>query len=312
MTSRRQPGPTHIDRLSVSRITDSLLDWYHRSHRDLPWRHDRDAYRVWVSEVMLQQTQVATVIPYYERFLARFPDVHTLARAPLDDVLKLWEGLGYYARARNLHRAAGVVVTRFGGRVPHEPHVFRELPGAGTYMTAAVQSIAFGAPLAVVDGNVKRVMARLFAIPDSVDRTAGARAVQDYTQALLATHDPASYNQAVMELGALVCRPVNPLCAECPVMSACCAYAEGHPESYPVRDARRDVPRARIAVGVVSDGERVLITRRAESGMLGGLWEFPGGKVKRGEKPAEACRREIREEVGLRVDVMERIAQVQA
>jgi A/G-specific adenine glycosylase len=292
-------------------MTANLLGWYRRSHRDLPWRRDHDPYCVWVSEVMLQQTQVATVIPYYERFLERFPGVEALARAPLDDVLKRWEGLGYYARARNLHRAAQVVIERHGGRVPADPVAFASLPGVGTYMTSAVQSIAFGAPLAVVDGNVKRVMARLFAIPHSVDRSAGLRAVLQHAEELLDRADPGSHNQAVMELGAMVCRPVNPACAQCPLNDSCAAYAAGDPQAYPVRDARREVPRERIAVGVVSDGDRVLITRRAEKGMLGGLWEFPGGKVRRGEKPADACRREIREEVGLQVDVRERIARVQ-
>src|SRR5688572_12322384 len=295
----------------ASTMTAPLLDWYHRVKRDLPWRHDRDAYRIWISEVMLQQTQVATVIPYYERFLERFPDVHALARAPIDDVLKQWEGLGYYARARNLHRAANHVVARHDGRVPADAAAFAALPGVGAYMTAAVQSIAFAAPLAVVDGNVKRVIARLFTIPDSVDRRAGARVVQELAQSMLDRNDPGSFNQALMELGALVCRPLNPDCGTCPMMSACAAFSAGDPTAYPVRDARREVPRAHIAVGVVSDGARVLITRRAESGMLGGLWEFPGGKVRDGETPNAACRREIREEVGLRVEVKERIARVQ-
>ena len=259
---------------------------------------------------MLQQTQVATVIPYYERFLARLPDVHSLARAPLDDVLKLWEGLGYYARARNLHRAARAVVDEHGGAVPADAAVFACLPGVGSYMTAAVLSIAFDAPLAVVDGNVKRVLARLFALEESVDRPAGARAIQKHADKLLDREDPGTFNQAVMELGALVCRPVNPLCDRCPVSDACVARSAGDVLAYPVRDARRAVPRQKIAVGVVSDGDRVLITRRAEKGMLGGLWEFPGGKVRRGEKPADACRREIHEETGLRVEVGERIARV--
>ena len=265
---------------------------------------------MWVSEVMLQQTQVATVIPYYERFLARFPDLHALAASPLDDVLKLWEGLGYYARARNLHRAAREVVAAHDGVVPQGPEVFGALPGVGSYMTAAVQSIAFDAPLPVVDGNVKRVVARLFAIDQSVDRAAGLNAVHEHARALLDHRDPGSFNQAMMELGATVCRPVNPLCAQCPVAAACAARALGEPEAFPVRDARRTVPRAHIAVGVVSDGARVLITRRAETGMLGGLWEFPGGKVRRGETPAAACRRELREETGLAVDVGNRIARV--
>ena len=259
---------------------------------------------------MLQQTQVATVIPYYERFLARFPTLASLASAPIDDVLKLWEGLGYYARARNLHRAARAVVDEHGGAVPADAAAFASLPGVGSYMTAAVLSIAFDAPLAVVDGNVKRVIARLFALSDSVDRPAGARSVQARVSALLDRDDPGTFNQAVMELGALLCRPVNPLCDRCPVSDECVARSAGDVLAYPVRDARRAVPRQKIAVGVVSDGNRVLITRRAEKGMLGGLWEFPGGKVHQGEKPADACRREIREETGLRVEVGERIARV--
>jgi A/G-specific adenine glycosylase len=265
---------------------------------------------VWVSEVMLQQTQVVTVVPYYERFLARFPDLQSLANAPLDDVLKLWEGLGYYARARNLHRAAREVITTHHGNIPADARAFGALAGVGSYMTAAVQSIAFGAPLAVVDGNVKRVMARLFAISDSIDSPAGARAVEQQAQALLDAREPGTFNQAVMELGALVCRPVRPLCTECPVADACVARAAGDPEAFPVRNPRRAVPRQRIAVGVVSRGARVLITRRAEKGLLGGLWEFPGGKVRRGETPKSACRRELEEEVGLRVEVHERITGV--
>jgi len=295
---------------SPSKITDRLLDWYLRSHRELPWRRSLDPYRVWVSEVMLQQTQVATVIPYYQRFLQRFPDVAALAGAPLDDVLKSWEGLGYYARARNLHAAAREVVDAHGGSVPDDPAAFRALPGVGEYMTAAVQSIAFRAPLAVVDGNVKRVIARLFALRASVDRSTGARAVHEHARSLLDPRDPGAFNQAMMELGALVCRPHNPACNECPVSAWCEARALGTPDEFPVREQRRKVPVHRIAVGVVSDGERVLITRRAESGMLGGLWEFPGGKIQPTERARAACEREIREEVGLRVEVVARIARV--
>ena len=292
-----------------SRIAQRLLDWYHDSHRDLPWRRDRDPYRIWVSEVMLQQTQVATVIPYYERFLARFPTVHALARAPLDDVLKLWEGLGYYARARNLHRAAQVVVNDHNGVVPADAKTFASLPGVGTYMTAAVQSIACDAPLAVVDGNVKRVLARIFAITESVDRQPGARMVQQHADDLLDRSDPGTFNQAIMELGALVCRPLNPSCDACPVMHECAALSRGV-HAFPVRDEKRAVPKQKIAVGVVTDGKRVLITRRAEKGMLGGLWEFPGGKVQPGEKAPDACQRELREETGLSVEVGKRIARV--
>jgi A/G-specific adenine glycosylase len=293
-----------------ARVTHRLLDWYGEAQRDLPWRKGRDPYRIWVSEVMLQQTQVATVIPYYERFLARFPDIVSLASASIDDVLKLWEGLGYYARARNLHRAAQVVATEYQGVIPSDPKTFASLPGVGTYMTAAVQSIAFDAPLAAVDGNVKRVLARLLALGDSVDSRVGARAIRAEADRLLDRNHPGTFNQAVMELGALVCRPLNPRCDDCPLEDDCAARRLDAPLGFPIRAQKRPVPKQKIAVGVVSDGNRVLITRRAEKGMLGGLWEFPGGKVQRGEKATDACRREIREETGLSVGVDARIARV--
>ncbi len=291
-------------------LTSRLLDWYRRSHRDLPWRRTRDPYRIWVSEVMLQQTQVATVIPYYARFLERFPDIESLARAPLDEVLKRWEGLGYYARARNLHAAARRVVSEHGGAVPREPAVFRSLPGVGDYIAAAVPSIAFDAPLAVVDGNVKRVVARLVALAESVDRPAGTRAVRENAQRLLDRSHPGDFNQAMMELGAVVCRPASPLCGACPVAASCRALSLGDPAAFPVRDARRAVPTQHIAVGVVSRDGRVLITRRREDAMLGGLWEFPGGKIEDGESAQAACAREIKEEVDLDVDVGDRLTRV--
>lgn len=290
------------------RMTRELLDWFEEHRRDLPWRRTSDAYRIWVSEVMLQQTQVRTVIPYYQRFLARFPDLAALAAAPLDDVLKHWEGLGYYARARNLHAAARSLAN---AAVPNDPECFGALPGVGGYMRAAVMSIAFGRPLAAVDGNVKRVLARVFAIEDAVDRPAGARAVQAFADALLDAKQPGEFNQAMMELGAVLCRPRQPLCEACPWSESCAALAAGRWERYPRTSPKRAVPTARIAVGVVSRRGRLLITRRAESAMLGGLWEFPGGKIRRGETAADACRREIREETGLDVDVVEHVASVQ-
>jgi A/G-specific adenine glycosylase len=290
------------------RMTRELLDWFEENRRDLPWRHTSDPYRIWVSEVMLQQTQVRTVIPYYQRFLIRFPDLKSFAAASLDDVLKHWEGLGYYARARNLHAAARALS---GGTVPDDPQRFGALPGVGGYMRAAVMSIAFGRPLAAVDGNVKRVLARVFGIEEAVDRPAGARVVQSFADSLLEIKHPGEFNQALMELGALLCRPRNPQCEACPWSASCAAFASGTWERYPRTSPKRAVPTARIAVGVVSRRGRLLITRRAESAMLGGLWEFPGGKIKRGEAPADACRREIREETGLDVDVVEHVTSVQ-
>lgn len=291
-------------------MTRDLLVWFADAQRDLPWRHTRDPYRIWVSEVMLQQTQVGTVIPYYDRFLTRFPDLASLSRAPLDDVLKLWEGLGYYARARNLHAAAREIMANHRGVVPDHPERFRELPGVGVYVRAAVMSIAFGQPLASVDGNVKRVLARAFGVDEPIDRPEGTRSIQELADLLLDREQPGTFNQAVMELGALVCRPRNPDCPACPWSHDCVAHAEGSTNDYPHKSPRRMAPTARIAVGVVARRGRVLITRRAETAMLGGLWEFPGGKIRAGESPEHACQREIREETGLDVDVIERVARV--
>jgi A/G-specific adenine glycosylase len=287
-----------------------LAEWYATGQRRLPWRATRDPYRVWVSEVMLQQTQVKTVIPYYLTFVERYPDVRTLARADLEDVLKTWEGMGYYARARNLHRAAIEVCKRFGGRVPDDPRLFRALPGVGSYICAAVQSIAFGAPMAVVDGNVKRVLARLFAIETPSNRPSGGNDFAQAAQAFLDTTDPGAFNQAVMELGALVCKPTSPCCGECPLQRYCLARRQSRQAELPVRAKRPPRPVQHVAVGIVENNGRVLITRREPNGLLGGLWEFPGGKVNEGESPREACRRELAEETGLSVDVGELVARV--
>jgi len=287
-----------------------LLAWYESNCRRLPWRETRDPYRIWVSEVMLQQTQVQTVRPYYRRFLRQLPTLRKLAAADLETVLKLWEGLGYYARARNLHRAAGMLVATHSGRVPDRWEEFRALPGVGDYIAAAVLSIAFDRPHAVVDGNVMRVLARLLTIAAPVNESASRKIFQAEADRLLDHRRSGDFNQALMELGALVCTPASPDCAVCPLIGYCAAYRNGAAGSYPRRVASRAVPEVQIAVGVVSKNGRVLITRRAPQGLLGGLWEFPGGKLRKGEHPKAACVREIKEEVNLEVVVEEPLAQV--
>lgn len=288
----------------------SLSAWFAANRRTLPWRETRDPYKIWVSEVMLQQTQVSTAIPYYTSFLDEFPYVSTLAAASQERVLKSWEGLGYYARARNLHRAAGEVCDRYQGRVPDDPVAFRALPGVGDYICAAVQSIAFGAPLAAVDGNVKRVLARLFEIDTAVNRPAGQHEFQEAADRLLERGDPGTFNQAAMELGALVCRPAAPDCASCPISSGCAAHTTGRQKELPVRDKRRPRPTQHVAVGVIENDDRILVTRREPEGFLGGLWEFPGGKIEEGESAGDACAREVREETGLDVEVVAHVARV--
>ncbi len=293
----------------VASVRSCLLDWYDRNRRDLPWRQSTDPYRVWVSEVMLQQTQVRTVVPYFERFIARFPDIAALAGADGHAAIKMWEGLGYYARVRNLQRAARIVVDN-GGRIPDDPTAFRELPGVGEYICSAVQSIAFGHPLAVVDGNVKRVLARLFAIGAPVNRSPAHKLFRERADFLLDRNNPSRFNQAMMELGALVCRPTSPDCRKCPLSDHCRAARAGLQEQYPVKEKRPPVPSHRIAVGVVERGNRVLITRRPPEGLLGGLWEFPGGKIEDGETPEAAVTREIKEEAGLDIEVTSFVARV--
>ena len=253
----------------------ALLPWYRRHARVLPWRESRDAYRVWVSEIMLQQTQVATVQGYYERFLSRFPTVHALARAPLDRVLAAWSGLGYYRRARHLHEAAGIVVREHAGRVPSEPGTFAALPGVGRYTVGAVLSIGFGAPLPVLDGNVARVLSRLAARPWSIRRPADARALWALAEQLLDRRSPGDWNQALMELGAIVCTPRAPRCEACPVRRFCRAAALGRQEEFPAKAPRRATVRLRRAVALVERRGKVLLVRRSGE-LLDGLWEPPG------------------------------------
>lgn len=295
----------------------SLPDWFDGARRPMPWREAgpdgrRDPYRVWVSEVMLQQTRVETATPYFLRFVEAFPTVGDLAAASQDGVLKRWEGLGYYSRARNLHRAAGLVVAEHGGRVPSDPEAFRALPGVGPYTAAAVLSLAFGEPLAVLDGNVIRVLARVFAVEADAKAGRTRSALQDLASRLLDPDDPGRWNESVMEVGATVCTPRAPACGRCPLNGVCAAYAEGQPEAYPVTSAAKPTPHHTVAVAVVvgPDG-RLLIQRRPESAMLGGLWEFPGGKQEPGESVEAACRREVREELGVDIVVERPVALVQ-
>ncbi len=281
-------------------IASALLVWYGRQERDIPWRGDRDPYRVWVGEVMAQQTRLGVVRPYYHRFIEHFPDLESLASAELDDVLKAWEGLGYYARARNLAAAAREVVAAYGGDLPATAGALRGLPGVGRYIAGAVASIAFGESEPAVDANSRRVLSRLFdlARPTPVRLEARARSLLG-----AAPGRAAELNQALMDLGATVCRSVSPLCGECPVRAFCAARARGTVAGRPPPRGARALPHYSIAAAVVWRRGRVLIARRPEDGLLGGLWEFPGGKIEPGESAPEAARREVREEMGIAVEV---------
>jgi len=280
-----------------------LLTWFRKHKRDLPWRRASDPYKIWVAEVMLQQTQVFTALPYYRAFLKRFPTARALAKASEQAVLKVWQGLGYYRRALNLHEAAGRIVREHGGRVPDDPKAFSRLPGVGRYTCGAVQSIAFGHRLAALDGNAARVIARWFAVEESIDRAAARRALWDLAEALVPQRQPGDWNQAVMELGSEVCVPRGPRCPRCPVRTACRAFECGLQENIPMRRPRRPIPHIEVGVGIVRRRGRILICKRRADAMLGGLWEFPGGKVRSGESVADCIRRELAEECALDVTV---------
>jgi A/G-specific adenine glycosylase len=283
-----------------------LLAWFARYARDLAWRRDRTPYRVWVAEVMLQQTQVETVAPYYGRFLARFPTVQALAQSPLEEVLKVWEGLGYYARARNLHAAARQVVTQQNGRLPDTFEELLALPGVGRYIAGAVASIAFGHDVVAVDGNARRVLSRVFGIQEDVTRAAVQRGLEALAADLLPHGQAGAFNEALMELGAIVCLPRMPRCDRCPLCDLCQAHAQGQPEALPVRRPRKRVPHYDVAAAVIIHANgRVLVAQRRADDMLGGLWEFPGGKREPGETLPGCLIREMREELDVEVEVPE-------
>jgi A/G-specific adenine glycosylase len=284
-----------------------LALWYSHNRRLLPWRKSRNPYRIWVSEILLQQTQVETVRPYYLRFLKRFPTVAQLAHASLDDILKAWEGCGYYARARNLHKAARLI-TENGGRLPKTCAEWIQLPGIGSYTAAAIASIAHDEPVAVIDGNVRRLLARVLnegrelkgrpllrleLAADSIMQTAVAAGIS-----------PGDINQAIMELGAIICRPASADCAACPLSHECRAFhARPDVTVLPKRAVKKKLPHYDIAAAIIRKQNKILITQRPVDGMLGGLWEFPGGKLERSESLEACAQREIMEELGIEIEV---------
>ena len=279
----------------------ALLVWFAIHRRAMPWRDRPEPYAVWISEMMLQQTQVDTVRPYFDRFMKRFPDVHALARADQDAVLKLWEGLGYYARARNLHRAAGIVVEQYKGQIPRTCASLMELPGVGPYAAAAIASIAYGEATPSVDGNVLRVMARFRGQHVDIKQPDVVTDVRAYLQKRIPASCPGDFNQALMELGALVCRPRNPLCTQCPLRPGCKAAQKGLTAEIPLAPARKRIPHIDMVAVVVRKRGRILLVKRSEDRMLGGLWEFPGGKREKSESLAAAAKRSCLEVSGIDV-----------
>ena len=284
----------------------SLREWYQRHGRDLPWRKTTDPYSIWVSEIMLQQTQVKTVIPYYYAWLERFPDIPTLANSPLQSVLKQWEGLGYYARARNLHRAAQKVVEDYQGVFPDRFSDVLSLPGIGRTTAGGILSAAFNQPISILDGNVKRVLARLVGL-----KTPPKKAINqlwELSDRLLDRDHPREYNQALMDLGATICTPKQPSCLLCPWRDFCYAFQSNLQTQIPMREPSTPLPHKQIGVAVIwNDQGEVLIDRRLEEGLLGGLWEFPGGKIEANETIPDCIKREIKEELGISIEVRDHL-----
>ncbi|MFP5223243.1 MAG: A/G-specific adenine glycosylase [Acidobacteriota bacterium] len=291
-----------------SLFSTPLLDWFRQARRPLPWRESYDPYQVWLSEVMLQQTQMDRAVVYFNRFLSRFPDVFALASASEDEVLRLWEGLGYYSRARNLLKAAQEIATKHAGLVPDDPPALAALPGVGRYTAGAVLSIAHQKDVAAVDANVERVLARVYDIAESPKDPTGKKRIAELVASLIPAGQARDFNQALMELGALVCTPRSPACPRCPMAGICRALAAGTVEERPtLPQAKAPVPIGMGTAVIVHEG-RYFVQKRRPGGVWAGLWEFPGGQMEPGEAPEETALREVREETGFEVESRGKLA----
>lgn len=286
--------------IMLRHFSKKIISWYHKSARDLPWRRTKDPYKIWISEVMLQQTTVNAVIPYYERWIKEFPTVQSVAQAPLQRILKSWQGLGYYSRAKNIHKAAQIICKEYQGKLPDDPERIRKLPGFGPYTTGAVLSIAFNKRYPIIDANVRRVIMRFLAIEGFAD-TSQDKPILEFLEKVLPQKEMSSFNQALMELGALVCRNREALCLLCPVRNDCLGYQKGIQEIIPT-PKKKEIKNIEVAIGILKKDGRYFIQKRPSKGLLADLWEFPGGKIEKGENPQEALRRELKEETGIEIN----------
>ena len=289
-------------------ISNQLLGWFARNKRPLPWRIDCSPYEIWISEVMLQQTQVETVIPYYLRWLKRFPNVEAIAEAPEDEILKHWEGMGYYARAQNIQKTARILVSECAGEFPVDHQAILRLPGIGPYTAGAIMSLAFNQDVPAVDGNVERVLARLFDIKTPVKERETRALIWTLAQGLIPKGEARNFNQALMELGAVVCTPKTPSCSACPIDRYCASLRLGIVQDRPVPAMKKRTVAVEAALGILVRRGRIFIQKRGGSGLMPGLWEFPGGKIRAGESPEQALVREFSEELGIKIRPLRKIA----
>jgi A/G-specific adenine glycosylase len=288
-----------ISEKNAEKFQGKLITWYSRHHRNLPWRQTQNPYKIWISEIMLQQTTVQSVIPYYTKWMTFFPDMATLSEAPLQKVLMVWQGLGYYQRAKNLHRSAKIIMTSFNGKVPQNYDDLKSLPGLGPYTTAAVLSIAFDKPYLTIDANVRRILMRLLKLPQKATSSLD-RELHRLFRPFLPSKRMGIFNQALMELGSLVCRSKNPLCLACPVLDFCGAYESGQQEVIPILE-KRSSKKIQAVIGLIEKNGKFLIQKRPSTGLLADLWEFPGGKIEKDETAEQALKREMMEELGAEI-----------
>ena len=293
--------------LNKEKFQTKLLHWFKKNKRDLPWRKTNDPYAIWISEIMLQQTQVATVIPYYEKFLKTFPTVRHLTKANLSRVLKVWEGLGYYSRARNLHRASQIILSHFNGKIPDNLKDFLSLPGVGRSTAGAILSIAYNKEAPILDGNVKRVLSRLFAISGDMKENKTEQFLWLLSESLVPKGKAGFFNQGLMDLGAMICTPREPLCTRCPLRNFCKGYLSKKPGSYPLRSVKKKVPHIEAIAAVIQKNGKVLLRQRPPKGLLGGLWEFPNWKIEEERRSMLRLRLRnyIKKEMGMNVKVKE-------
>ncbi len=296
--------------IDILSFRSSLLRWFRRSARPLPWRNTYDPYHVWLSEVMLQQTQMERGVTYFNRWLLRFPDIESVAEATSSEILKYWEGLGYYARGRNLHKAAQLLMVKYNGELPRNYDELLQLPGIGPYTAAAVASIAFNQDIPVVDANVERVFARLFDIDRPLKGKGVHAGIVNMAEKLLPSGEARKFNQALMDLGGLICTPRNPDCAVCPVASHCEAYQGNFVEDRPIKKAKQPLIEIEMATGLLLHQGHIFIQQRHDNDIWGGLWEFPGGRLKSEESPEKAVKREYREETGFTVEICSKVTTV--
>ena len=289
-------------------FTKDLMKWYYENKRDLPWRNTTNFYNVWLSEIMLQQTQVKTVVPYYNKWIKKHKNIKSVSKSTEDGVLKLWENLGYYSRARNFHKACQIIIKKNLDVYNISINAFQDLPGVGEYTAAAVYSIVRNQIVPVIDGNVKRVVSRLLRLDKTPEKY--HKKIKTYLVNQIDHNKPGDFNQAIMELGALVCVPKRPKCLICPISKYCLGHKKNDAEHYPIRKNRKIIPNYHIVVGIIWKDNKIIITKRKPNQLLGGLWEFPGGKMKKNEFPEECIKREIKEEININIEINNYLGQI--